>query len=232
MNQSNHLDFRLFTPKRIPRLALATLLTALTGIQSVSAELPALNKQPWMGYFAVFKNRNYEITINNQGEMRLSPHTKEGEVFGAYLAFPISIGIEEIMPDGKIQWLSILPESLESTDPATDKLEKAVIRGKVTGGAAFEATIEGARGIFSIGGRVTDPGTATKNPLRFHVLTTIPYFSGGVEKDTPAKRKDYEATIKDQRCPTLKRKISSHVALPGIRCPLAGLRFAGSKSPS
>jgi hypothetical protein len=65
------------------------------------------------------------------------------------------------------------------------------------GGAAFEATIEGARGIFSIGGRATDPGTAMKNPLRFHVLMRIPYFYGGVEKDSPEKLKEFEATIKN-----------------------------------
>lgn len=197
MKPSYAPDSRSFVPNILPRLGVAILLFALTGIQSATAELPALTKKPWMGHFAVFKNRNYEITISNQGEMRLSPHTKDGEIFGAYLAFPISIGIEEILPDGRIHWLGILPESLESADPATDKLEKAVIRGKVTGGAAFEATIEEARGIISIGGRVTDPGTATKNPLRFHVLTTIPYFYGGVEKDTPEKLKEFEATIKN-----------------------------------
>lgn len=205
MNQSDHFDTRPFGQKtlckvgrihKLTALGLATILTAM-GIPSAYAELPALNKKPWLGFFAVLKNRNFEITIDGQGEMRISPHTKDGKIFGAYLAFPISMGVEAVLPDGKTQALSILPDTLESTDPATDKLEKTIIRGKVTGGAAFEATIEEARGAISIGGRVTDPGTATTNPLRFHVRTTIPYFYGGVDKDTPQKKKDFEATIKD-----------------------------------
>lgn len=187
---------RSFAPSILTRLGVAILLTTLTGIQSAAAELPAFTEKPWLGYFAVFKNRNYEITISSQGEIRLLPHNEEGQVLSSYIDIPISVGIEELLPDGKFKSLKILPETLESTDQATDKLKKAVIRGKVTGGAAFEATIEESRGAISIGGRVTDPGTETKNQLRFHVVTTIPYYSGGIEKDTPAKREAYEATVK------------------------------------
>lgn len=206
MTPSTHFDPRMFEQRTLPEggrnpklvsLAFASVLTASMGLPFASAELPVLTEKPWLGNFAVLKNRNFEVTIDGQGEMRLSPHTKDGNIFSAYLAFPISMGIEAVLPDGKTQPFSILPETLESNDPATDKLEKTVIRGKVSGGATFEATLEEARGILSIGGRVTNPGTTTTNPLRFHVRTTIPYFYGGVEKDTPAKKAEFEATVKD-----------------------------------
>jgi hypothetical protein len=185
-------------PKRIFKLraiGLAAMLGSCLGLQTVNAGLPTLTEKPWLGIFGVFKNRHYEITINAQGEIRLSPHNEKGDILSSYLNVPISMGIEEVLPDGRLQLLKILPESLESTDSPTDKLKKTVIRGKVAGGAAFEASIEEARGAISIGGRVTDPGTETKNPLRFCVVTTIPYYSGGIEKDTPAKRMAYEATV-------------------------------------
>lgn len=181
---------------RLPAIGIAAVLVSCMGIQSAAAELPALTEKPWFGFFCVSKNRAYQITVSSQGEIRLSPNNEKGEILSSYIDIPISLGIEEILPDGRFKSLKILPETLESTDPATDKLKKAVIRGKVTGGAAFEATIEEWRGAISIGGRVTDPGTETKNPLRFHIVTTIPYYSGGIEKDTPAKRKAYEATVK------------------------------------
>lgn len=197
MKPTHPTEFRPARPCMLSCLGAALLLTPLTWLQPAAAELPSLSKKPWMGFFGVLKTRNYEFTIGSQGEIRLSPHNKDGEILGEYLAFPIALGIEEILPDGRVHWLNLIPESLESTDPATEKFEKTVIRGKVVGGAAFEATIAEARGIVSIGGRVTDPGTTTKNPLRFHVRTTVPYFYGGREKDTPEKLKDFEATIKD-----------------------------------
>lgn len=181
---------------KIQTLGLTTLLTAFMGMPC-SAELPALMEKPWMGQFAVFKNRKYQITVSNQGEIRLAPLGKDGEVIGAYITIPIKFGLEETLPNGKTRLLNILPESLESSDPATDSLEKTIIRGKVTGGAAFEATLEEARGIVTIGGRVTDPGPTKKNPLGFSVLTTIPYFFGHVDKETPAQLKEFETKIKD-----------------------------------
>ncbi len=181
---------------KLPAIGVAALLASCMGIQSATAGLPALTEKPWLGYFCVAKNRAYELTVTSQGEIRLLPHNDKGQVLSSYIDIPISVGIEEILPDGKFRSLKILPETLESTDPATDKLKKAVIRGKVTGGAAFEASIEESRGAISIGGRVTDPGTETKNPLRFHVVSTIPYYSGGIKKDTPEKRMAYEATVK------------------------------------
>ena len=182
---------------RLLPLVAATLLTPLTGIQTACAELPALTEKPWSDQFAVFKNRNYQLSISKNGEIRLAPLNKKGEMIGDYIVIPIQIGLEETLPGGRTRLLGILPETLESSDPATDKLKNTVIRGKVTGGAAFEATIEESRGIVSIGGRVTDPGTTTRNPLGFSVFTRIPYFFGHVEKDTPAKLKEFEESIKN-----------------------------------
>jgi hypothetical protein len=196
MKPSDRFESISSVPRMLPRLRVVALLTALIGIQSAAAELPALMERDWLGQFAVFKNRDYQFTISSHGEIRIAPYPKDGNTTVGYIVIPIHIGIVGISPDGTNQWFSIQPETLESTDPATNKLKKAVFRGKVTGGAAFEATVEEARGIIFISGRVTAPGTATKNPLRFQVLTKIPYFYGHVEKDTREKKQAFEAKIK------------------------------------
>ncbi len=187
---------RVFGTVRFPALGLAALMLASTGIQPLSAELPMLTEKPWLGYFAAIKTRNYQFGISSKGGLNFSPIDKDGEKSGAYLSIPMVIGLEERLPNGKTRMLDILPESLESSDPATDQLKKVVFRGQVTGGATFEATIEQSRDIVSIGGRVTDPGPTT-NPLAFSVITRIPYFSGHMKKDTPAQLKAFEERIKN-----------------------------------
>ncbi len=111
----------------------------------------------------------------------------------------VSFGIEEVLPDGQTRMKEIRKTTLESADPATDKLERAVITGKVTGNVAFETTIEQQRGIISIGGRVTDPGTLTKNPIRFTVRVNLTNVYSGVDKEGKKKLKAFEKKVKGDR---------------------------------
>ena len=143
-------------------------------IQPASAQLPSLDEQPWLGYYAVAANKRFQFAFAADGKITLSPIGDKGEPVARNLAIFIEILVEEVMPDGKSIAKQVRPETLSSPQPATAELEKVVVSGKVTGEAAFEVTLEQARGGIAIGGRITDPGTLTKNPLRFGIRARFP----------------------------------------------------------
>jgi hypothetical protein len=161
------------TPRLLAGL-LVSVLCFVTGIESASAQLPVITEPPWIGHFSVFVNKRYQFSITSQGKITLMPLNDKSQPVASTLAIPVEITIQEMMPDGKPVWKQIDAKTLTSSQPATDKLEKVVITGKVTGGAAFETTFEQSRGAILIGGRITDPGTLTKNPLRFGVRVKFP----------------------------------------------------------
>lgn len=160
--------------KSRPASIAAILISGFLGLTDARAQLPALEEQPWMGYFAVFGNKRFNIGVTSQGQIKLSPMNEKGQQVTQQLDIAITAGIEEILPDGRAVMKQLNPETLTSEQPATAKLEKTTIRGKVTGDAEFELNIEQSRGIIFIGGRVLDPGKLTKNPLRFAVRARIP----------------------------------------------------------
>jgi hypothetical protein len=155
-------------------LIAAVLLAGFCGMPAASAQLPSLDDPPWIGYFAVHSNKRFEIGLSSRGKIVLVPLDGDGKQFSMEYYLDIDIGIEEIMPDGRVIMKQIKTDSLESDQPATLQLEKTTVRGKVTGDARFELNIEQNRGIILIGGRIVDPGGLTQNPLRFVVRTRIP----------------------------------------------------------
>lgn len=179
--------------------ALAAVLIGSASLQTTSGELPILDKAPWLGYFAAFEGHRYQIGVTGRGKVALTLMNRKGDPVGDDRIISITIGIEELMPGGKTQMREIKAGSLESSEPATQDLEKTVIRGKVTGGASFEVAFEQERGVVSIGGRVTDPGTLTKNPLRFVVRTRIPSAYPNHKKKTKGQREAFEERIEDDR---------------------------------
>lgn len=168
-------------------------------MQCASAQLPQLSEPPWLGYFGVYSSKRYDFKITSQGKITLIPTNSKGEPAAHTLEVPVDIVVEETMPDGKITTKQIKKETLASTQAATDKLEKSVITGKVTGDAAFEATIEQSHGIISIGGRITDKGTLVKNPIRFAVRVKIPNAYPKADIEVKKEGTDKEATKEERR---------------------------------
>ncbi len=146
----------------------------LAGISPVSAQLPGLEEKEWLGYFVGFQNKKYQFTITSQGKAAIRVMGKKGEPLAQKLTIPVEFLVEEILPDGKASVRNLKPESLESAQPATNKPQLIVIRGKVTGEASFEAFVNEDRGVISLGGRLLEPGTLTKNPLRFSIRVKFP----------------------------------------------------------
>lgn len=149
-------------------------LLGVAEISPVSAELPGLEAEEWLGYFVGFQNRKFQFAISSHGKAAIKVMGKKGESLAKKLTIPVEFLVEEIRPDGKPSVKNLMPETLESAQPATLKPQQIVIRGKVTGGASFEVFVNEDRGVISLGGRLLDPGTLTKNPLRFSIRVKFP----------------------------------------------------------
>jgi hypothetical protein len=153
-------------------LMLSCLLAALAP-HSISAELPTLSGQPWLGYYAVHANKNYEFKVAAaDGKVSLIPLGEGTPVLGNLLVY-INFGIEETLPDGKIISSPMQGNTLETSDPASDKLSKSILHGKTAGNASVEITIEQSRGIVFVGSRVLEPGAHT-HPIRTTATVVFP----------------------------------------------------------
>jgi len=153
-----------------------------------------------MGYFIAFQNRKFHFGINTQGKTAISVIGKKGETLSQKLAIQVDFQVEEIMPDGKTRVKKILPETLESAQPATHKPQNIVIRGKVNGDASYEVEINEVGGMISMGGRLVDPGTLTKNPLRFSIRLTFPdAYSSAKASGNKKEEKEFKDKIKNDR---------------------------------
>lgn len=179
---------------RIHASLLMSCLLATASTQPVAAELPSLQDQPWLGYYAVYADKNYEFKITAaDGIVTLIPVGEGEPVLGNLLVY-IKFGIEETLPDGKIVSSPVRADTLETADPASDKLGKCILRGKTAGNAAIEITIEQSRGIVFVGSRVLAPGTLT-NPVRGFVTAVFP----NVYPPATAENKEEEVNERDAK---------------------------------
>lgn len=165
----------------------------------IHAALPTMGEQPWMGYFVGFETKKFRFTVDQNAKIMLVPLNYKGEPVSKVTQIPILYGIEETNADGKTYLRKILPETLSSSDEKTSKLEKCTITGKVTGDAAFELHITQERGVISLGGRMTDPGKLTKNPVRFIIRPDFPNSYPYDKKDDKKGEKAFEKKIADDR---------------------------------
>lgn len=166
---------------------------------SALAELPSMNERPWLGYFLGTKNRDFSFGLTAQGGGMITPIGKGDKELSTQLRVQVAFVIEEVLPDGRAISKNILPETLESKDPATAKPGKVTFHGKVTGDASFEAFVEVERGTIAVGGRVLDPGTLTKNPLRFSVRAIFPEAYRSAKKTEKDAAKAFAKKLKDDR---------------------------------
>lgn len=160
--------------RMIVKYVIPLLLAAAACMANLRAELPSLEKAIWRGYFAGYEGRICLFGVTAKGELnlQLQADTKKGNNGEGIGASPMNIliRIEELLPNAKPTTRTIQPDSLKTTDEPTDKLEKTVICGKVTGDASFELTIERERDTFTISNRLVDAGELTKNEIRPVVL--------------------------------------------------------------
>jgi hypothetical protein len=143
------------------------------GIFPAKADLPGLDDRTWVGYFQGLETKQFHFGLNTSGKALISPMGKKGDPIGSKLGITIDFTIQETLPDGTIVTKNVQPESLTSEQSASTELKAVTFRGKVTGDASFEATLNNDRGKISLGGKLLEPGTL-KNPLRFAILVSFP----------------------------------------------------------
>lgn len=178
---------------------LAPLLLAVSGLLPVAAELPTLLKAPWINYFAAYSSRTFRIGISTKGLIELTVMKDKDVPVIEKLVIPIAITVQESLPDGRVIERKLDPESLSSEQKPTNELGKVVIRGKVAGDAAFEATLEQLRGSILIGGRITDPA-GSANPLKFTLSAAFPAPYPYVKEDQDEiTGKEFQKKIKGDR---------------------------------
>lgn len=171
----------------------------IAAAQPLSAQLPGLNDPPWFGHFAGYSNKRLDFGITSHGKMTLFPKDRQGDRVAKKLTLPIELIVEETLPDGKILTRKIQPATLTSQSQSTANLEAITIHGQVSGKAAFELHIEQNRGDISIGGRITDPGTLTQNPIRLAVKTRFPSAYRAPGGSSKQKQKRFDEKIEDDR---------------------------------
>ena len=81
------------TPRWQVGFLVALWFTGL-GIPWAPAQLPTLETQPWLGYFAVFANRHYRFGVTTQGKISLRSMGDKDEPLAKNLTIPIEILVE------------------------------------------------------------------------------------------------------------------------------------------
>jgi hypothetical protein len=199
-------------PSRVGVLAL--LLAAALGSAPAPAALPGLNEQPWYGRFFAYQNKKFRFGLDGHAAAILTPMGRAGNPINRDLALPVTFVVEEVLPNGRTITKKILPDTLTTEDAATAKPGKVSFRGTVTGGAKFAGHLEVEHGVVAIGGRLLDPGTLTKNPLRFGVRVAFP----SAYRDEPHTDKRavraFENLLKDDRL-AIVRTDDKHMKING-----------------
>lgn len=170
----------------------------VAGILPAVAELPILTEKEWLGYYLGHKTRTYQFGITGQGGTTIRVMGKKAEPLSQQLAVFVGFVVEETMPDGKVVQRPLAGDSMESDHPATDKLDRVVIKGKARGDTSVEVYIEENRGALSLGGKIVDPGTC-KNPLRFGVQLRFQNAYLNIKKEGKKDLDAFEEKIKDDR---------------------------------
>lgn len=178
------------------RAAALLLMMGLIVPASLRAELPELGEKPWLGCFAVYKGSKVRLKIHAEGGVLIEPHYEKGEP-RPYINIPVTYSLERTMPNGAKRLVEVIPASLESDDEETDKFKETVIRGEFEGGAKFEVMIEQKRGMVSLGGRITDPGTYDPMKIQFHVSARVLNFYGRKKLELANNPKAFRALIEE-----------------------------------
>jgi hypothetical protein len=179
-------------------MTVSVVLLSCAAQPPVRAQLPT-NEPPWLGDFAVFANRHYQLRISTQGKITLTPQRENRKSSGRSLALPVSIIVEESLPNGRTRLKKILPQTLLSGDKPSTQLEKTVIRGQASGGVAFEVCIEQVHGVLTFGGGLLEQGPPRKNPLRFSLCVQFPSAYPREKKADKQAAKAFQKKIDDDR---------------------------------
>ena len=188
----------------IPRRSKIGVLIGIwiggVGVFPLSAELPTLGEKKWLGHFIGFENKKFSYGFTVQGKSFFKVVGAKDQPLSAKLAVQVDFVVQEILPSGKTYERLILPQSLQSSQPAGNHPKNVIIRGKVKGDASFEISVDEDRGVISLGGHLIDKGTLVNNPVRFLIRVKFPNAYPYTKRDGDKERKEaFKEKIKNDR---------------------------------
>lgn len=170
------------------------------GFTPVAAELPTLTEKKWLGYFIGFDHKKFGYGFTVHGKSLVKVVGAKDQPLSPKLTVQVDFVVEEILPNGKTYQRLILPESLESSQPAGNHPKNVIIRGKVKGGASFEISVDEDRGMILLGGHLVDKGELVNNPVRFLIRVKFPNAYPYTKRDGDKERKKaFEEKIRNDR---------------------------------
>ncbi len=175
-----------------------SLLSCGLSISSAFAQLPALVNHDRLGYFVSYERRSFQFGISSVGEITLEIIGSSGKPMGFTRAVKIEPVIMDLS-DPKPYAKKFLADSLTTTQQATDKPEKITFRGKVTGDAEFEITIEFKGDEIMMGGKLVNPGTLKTPVFQIDTRFQQPYKSTAEDKLESATEKDRIAFVRTDK---------------------------------
>jgi hypothetical protein len=190
----------------------ALVLVVLAGFTGrLQAQLPSLNKAPWVGFFAGHAGTRGMCGISVDGSLFYNHADDLGSVSSGspHHIYP---SVLETLPEGKSRIHRLLPETLKSESEPTDKPGTVTYRGQVKSGSTIEVTVEFTRRDISIGGRIVDAGPV-ENPQSFVLYTQAPPYylmygeSRTLKEGTPEEKKKLEQQIARQRSVAAKESL-------------------------
>lgn len=203
-------------------------LLGVTGFSPVSAQLPSLSEKDVLGYFVAADSKSLQFRIAADGKASIKVLDSKGDPVNNELTIPVVFTVEETLPDGKTIARKIIPESLESAQPATLKPKDLTIKGKVTGDIGFEVFVSEDRDGIFLGGHLLNPAEM-KNPTRFAIEVRIPNAvpKGKPDEDGKKAAKELEDKMKDDKVQLVwtdgkKGKITGDKAVEGSSKEVTG----------
>ncbi|BCX47104.1 hypothetical protein HAHE_10120 [Haloferula helveola] len=155
---------------------------------ALAGNLPQLNDQPWIGWYAGYECRDFRFGVKNDGEASLIPLQKKEPISPRYWIDIIPV-IEEVLPGGRVVTKKAQDGGWEALTESTAEAEKISYRGTVTGGAKFEVHFELDGDEILGGGKILDKGELTENPIRLSIRVRVPnvYYHTKNEEDVEDK---------------------------------------------
>jgi len=205
--------------------SLSLILLLATPV--LAGSLPSVGKQPWVAFYAGYKAKNFQFSVNSEGTGELTPYDKSGKPITGRNAIKFLAVVEETLPDGKLISKAVVKDGWEAVTPAAIDPEKITYRGTTSGNARFEVNIEFDGNEVRAGGKLLEKGEL-KNP-RFVLRVAVPNVYS-YDKD-PAK---LDAKAKDDRIDLVrtdgkKLQLESRKALDAETAEVSGPGITGAK---
>lgn len=186
----------------------------------LAGPLPSIGKQPWVAYYAGYKAKKFQFTVNSEGTGELTVFDKSGKPISGRNAIRFLAVVEETLPDGKVVSKAVAKDGWEAVTPAAIDPEKITYRGTAAGNAKFEVNIELDGNEVRAGGKLLENGEL-KNP-RFVVRVSVPnvysYDKDPAKLDAKAKNDRIDLVRVDGK----KLKLESRKSLDAETAEVSG----------